>query len=230
MTASVPSPDLTLAATRIVAGLTGWRWTWPQRRVVDTYRVPYQTRVISLHGRPVSAIHSVRGPAPDSASQGELLDPSTYQLNNGMQLWFMQPSTDWWWPGGLFDIAYPPPWMNTWYGWRPNVNARDITVDYTYGSPPPIELQRAINQLAQQFAFAEACDWGNCQLPERVTSVTREGISYTVLDPQDFLDNGRTGLYFVDLVIKAYVGTKHRAGVSSPELPPPRRISSVQVT
>lgn len=230
MTAPVPSPDLTLAATRIVAGLTGWRWTWPARRVVDTYRVPYRTRTISLYGRPVSAVHSVRGPAGSSTVQGELIDPSLYQVNNGTQLWLIQPSADWWWPGGLYDIAYPPPWFNSQQGWRPSVDARDITVDYTYGSKPPIDLQRAIGQLAQQFAFAEACDWSNCQLPERVTSVTREGISYTLLDPQDFLDHGRTGLYFVDLVIKTYVGTKHRAGVMSPEIPPPRRISSVQVT
>lgn len=220
----MPSPDLTLAATQILAGLTGWRWTWPPRRVVDVYRVPYRTRTISLYGRPVSAVHSVTGPS------GEVVDPSLYQLNNGTQLWLIQPSADWWWPGGLFDIAYPPPWFSSWQGWRPSVDARDLTVDYTYGSPPSIDVQRAINQLAQQFAFAEACDWENCQLPERVTSVTREGISYTLIDPQDFLDQGRTGLYFVDLVIKTYVGTKHRAGIMSPEVPPPRRISSTLVT
>jgi len=66
----VPSPDLTLAATRILSGLMGWRWTWPQRRVIDTYRVPFQTRTISLYGRPVSAVHSVKGPT------GDVLDPA----------------------------------------------------------------------------------------------------------------------------------------------------------
>jgi hypothetical protein len=223
MSSPVPSPDLTLIATRIMSGLIGWRWTYPARRVVETYRVPYQTRTISLYGRPVSAVHSVAGPT------GQILPTTDYQLNNGTQIWFLQPQ-DWWWPGGLYDVAAPPPWFNmSWYGTIQPPGTRDITVDYTYGSPPPLDIQRAINQLAQQFALAEACDWDNCKLPERVTSVTREGISYTLIDPQDFLENGRTGLYFVDLVIKTYVGTKARSRVSSPEIPPPRRISSTQV-
>lgn len=229
MTSPVPSPELTHIATRIVAGLTGWRWTWPPRHVVETYRVPYRTRVLALWGRPVSAVNSIHGPSNVAGQPGELIDPSTYELYNGCQLWFLQPAADWFWPGGLFDIAYPAPWMNQQMGVRNPPAARDITVDYTYGSPPSPEIQRAINQLAQQFALAEACS-DNCQLPERVTSVVREGISWTLIDPQDFLENGRTGLYFVDLVIKAVGGPKARTRVFSPEMTPPRRISSVQVT
>ena len=44
-----------------------------------------------------------------------------------------------------------------------------------------------------------ACEYGKaaagkaCSLPERVTSITRQGVSWTVLDPQDFLDKGYTG-------------------------------------
>jgi len=38
------------------------------------------------------------------------------------------------------------------------------------------------------------------------------------------------GLYFVDLVIMAYGGAKACTRVFSPEVPPPRGISSVQVT
>lgn len=222
VTTPIPSPELTLAAGRILEALSGWRWTWPPRRVIDVYRVPFQTRTIKLAGRPVSAVHAVKGPT------GEVIDPAQYQLNNGTQIWFLQPQ-DYWWPGGLFDIAAPPPWFNmSWYGLREAPGARDITVDYTYGSPPAIDWQRAVNQLAQQFALAEACDAG-CRLPERVTSVAREGISYTLIDPQEFLNEGRTGLYFVDLVLAAY-GGRGRTSVITPEMPPPRRISSTQVT
>lgn len=220
----LPSPELTLAAGRILEALTGWRWTWPPHRVTDVYRVPYSTRTIKLYGRPVSAVHSVAGPT------GEIIDPSLYQLYNGTQIWFLQPQ-DWWFPGALYDIAAPPPWWNmSWYGTRQFPDARDIAVDYTYGSPPAIEWQRAIQQLAQQFQWAEDCD-GRCQLPERVTNVIREGISYTLIDPQEFLDNGKTGLYFVDLVIAAYSGRGKggSVGVVSVELPPPRRIADAIV-
>jgi hypothetical protein len=221
LTAPVPSPDLTAIATRVMSNLLGQRWTWPRRRVVDTYRVPYQTRIIRLWGTPVSAVWSVKGPT------GQLVEQAEWQLNNGNQIWFLQPQ-EWWWPGGLYDIAAPPPWFNmSWYGTRQPPGSRDITVDYAYGSPPPPDIDRAINQLAQQFALADACS-PNCKLPERVTSVAREGISYTLIDPQDFLTQGRTGLYFVDLVIGSY-GGKARSSIMSPELPPPRRISSVVV-
>jgi hypothetical protein len=222
----VPPPDLTTAAARIISNLLGRRWTWPRRRVVDVYRVPYGTRFIRLWGSPVSAVNSVAGPT------GEIIDPSKWQLNNGNQLWFLEPQ-DWWFPGGYWDIAAPPPWMNmSWVGrWGPQ-NARDISVDYLYGSPPPIDVQRAVNQLALQFAFAEACS-PECKLPERVQNVSREGVSWTLIDPQDFLDRGRTGLYYVDLVLTSYATGKAgtgRASIMSPELPPPRRIKSTIVT
>lgn len=222
MVAPVPSPDLTLAAGRIISALTGWRWTWPQRHVIDIYRVPVQTRAMRLYGTPVSAVYSVKGP------DGSVIDPANWQLYNGVAIWFLQPQ-DWWWPGGLFDIAAPPPWMNmSWYGSRQPPNARDITVEYVYGSPPSIDMQRAINQLAQQFALWD-CNSSSCRLPERVRNVARQGVSWTLIDPMDFIDKGRTGLYFVDLVITAYSG-KGRTSVVSPEIGPPRRISSVQVT
>lgn len=222
MSSPVPSPDLTYAASRIISNLLGRRWTWPRRRVTDIYRVPYQTRYIRLWGSPVSAVISVAGPT------GEVIDPTRYELNNGNQIWLVQPQ-DWWWPGGMWDIAAPPPWWNmSWYGTRNPPDARDVSVDYIYGNPPPIDVQRAINQLAQQFAFAEACSQ-ECKLPERVQNVSRQGVSWTLIDPQDFLDRGRTGLYFVDLVLTSYTGGKNgtaRASIMSPEMGPPRRIKS----
>ena len=222
MATVVPSPDLTLAAGRIISALTGWRWTWPQRRVVDVYRVPYQTRALRLYGTPVSAVNSVAGP------DGTIVDPSRYQLYNGVALWFVNPQV-WWWPGGLYDIAAPPPWFNmSWYGTRQPPAARDITVDYVYGSPPSVDMDRAINQLATQFALADCGDSG-CRLPERVRSVSRQGVSWTLIDPMDFIDKGRTGLYYVDLVITAY-GGKGRTSVVSPEIGPPRRLSTHVVT
>ena len=58
------------------------------------------------------------------------------------------------------------------------------------------------------------------KLPKRVTNVTRQGLSMVVLDPMDFLDDGKTGVYEVDLFLKAYNPAKlqRRATVMSPDI------------
>lgn len=101
----------------------------------------------------------------------------------------------------------------------------DVTsVSYTWGVPPPESGKRAAVVLAVEFALA----WNNdstCQLPQRVQSVTRQGISVAVLDPQEFLDKGRTGLYLVDLFLSAANphGLRRRARVWSPDIPVAQR-------
>lgn len=37
-----------------------------------------------------------------------------------------------------------------------------------------------------------------CSLPERITSITRQGVSWTMLDPMQFLDTGLTGVGRLD--------------------------------
>jgi hypothetical protein len=66
-----------------------------------------------------------------------------------------------------------------------------------------------------------------CALPQRVTSVNRQGVSYTVLDNQDFIDELKTGLYAVDLFLKTANPDKARARsrVFSPDTPRARRIT-----
>jgi len=104
-----------------------------------------------------------------------------------------------------------------------------VDVTYRHGrSEPPLAVQQAISTLAGEFQLASSGE--PCKLPERVTSVTRQGVSWTMLDPQDFLADGRTGLYEVDSVLAAYnAGTavRARAAVYSPEFRPPARIWSV---
>lgn len=199
-------------ATRIIAALTGWRWTWPPRTVQDVYEVPYMCQTLMLQSRPVSAVHSVLD------AYG---NPIEYELSNGFRLHFPH----WWGSSGIWIDSNYPPSAFLWPNMFPRSGYALVTVDYTYGSPPSSDMQRAINQFAQQLAWADA--GLSCSLPERVTNVTRQGVSYTLLDPQDFLDNGRTGLYFVDLVIKAYQARK--VSVYSPETKPARRLRSVQV-
>lgn len=77
-----------------------------------------------------------------------------------------------------------------------------ILITYTHGAQVPIAGKLAAKELADQLVLLET-NPAACALPDRVTAVSRQGISYTILDPQTFLNDGRTGLYYVDLFIKS---------------------------
>lgn len=97
-------------------------------------------------------------------------------------------------------------------------------VDFDWGRLPPIDGQRAAIELGCE--LAKSCDPSqSCRLPQRVTNLTRQGVSMTLLDPQDFLDKGRTGLYFVDLFLVSVNprGNRRGAFIASPDYTPPVR-------
>ena len=94
------------------------------------------------------------------------------------------------------------------------------TVTYLRGYPPPADGVESAVQLAIELARAQVGDEG-CALPERLTSLTREGISIAVLDRFEFLDKGLTGLYLVDLWVRSVnpQARASRARVWSPDVP-----------
>lgn len=100
----------------------------------------------------------------------------------------------------------------------------NIEVTYSYGSPAPAAGRAAARVLAMEFIklWSGADD---CALPQRITSVSRQGVSYTILDNQDFIDDMRTGLYVVDLFLKSANPDKARAKsrVFSVDIPRARR-------
>ena len=79
--------------------------------------------------------------------------------------------------------------------------------------------------------YGKAAQGNPCALPERITSVTRQGVSWTVLDPQDFLDKGYTGMSRVDhwlAAVKPTIGgqlidplTSNRLFTTRVDLPEP---------
>jgi hypothetical protein len=97
-------------------------------------------------------------------------------------------------------------------------------ITYSYGSLPPMAGRMAARILALEFAKLWAGD-DDCALPQRITSVSRQGVSYTILDQQDFIQELRTGLYAVDLFIKSVNpdGARAKAKVFSPDTPRARR-------
>jgi hypothetical protein len=115
------------------------------------------------------------------------------------------------------------------YFYRPAlIIPADIEITYTYGIDPPLLGKMAARRVATEFIKL----WNgseDCALPERVTSVSRQGVSYTVLDSQDFLEEMRLGIYEIDLFLKTVNPNKaqRRSKVFTPDLPHARRYAPV---
>jgi len=79
---------------------------------------------------------------------------------------------------------------------------RTLVVRYTTGRPVPDDLQYAAALLTCE--LRRACGGLPCSLPERVTSITRDGVSYQVLDAQEVVFNGSFGVPMIDAILKSY--------------------------
>lgn len=89
-----------------------------------------------------------------------------------------------------------------------------LEVVWRYGRMPPAGYVDAVGTLTCE--LAAACLPGEpCNLPFRVTGVTAEGVSYTLIDPTKIIDKGFTGLYRVDLWVAAVNGTSATSTASS---------------
>lgn len=99
-----------------------------------------------------------------------------------------------------------------------------LEVTYKWGGPVPPAAVTAVLELANEFVKSIECP-DECRLPERVTSVSRQGVSFQIFDPQDFLTDGRIGLYSVDVFLKAVNPNRAQlpARVFSPDLPVARQ-------
>lgn len=90
---------------------------------------------------------------------------------------------------------------------------------YWRGQPVPTGGKRAVALLACE--LWKACKGGDCKIPARVTTIEREGVSYKLIDPQDFLTRGRTGITEIDLWLSTINprGLRSPAAVYSVDLP-----------
>jgi len=128
---------------------------------------------------------------------GKILDPSDYYL--------VDHST--------IHIKAGTPWTPC-----------NTEITYEYGAEVPMAGKMAAKTLATEFAKLWSGD-EECMLPQRVTSVSRQGVSYTILDNQEFIAELRTGLYAVDLFLKTVNpdNAKRKAKVFSVDNPRARR-------
>lgn len=153
---------------------------------------------ISLDGPVASVVEVTVG--------GELVDPDVYEVHDRRLL----VRTD----GGC------------WPSCGSTVPTYGMTVTYQRGLPVPDAVQAATERLACE--MAKACAGGDCALPDRLASLTRQGVSITVAESAgDGSDWWRTRLDVVDQVIEVY-NPGHRRGPSrvfSPDLPQHRVVT-----
>jgi len=132
---------------------------------------------------------------------GAMLDPTIYRVDGYRRL-VRQDGLCW---PRCQDMAAPDTEVGTW------------SVSLTYGKAPP--------QIALDGAAELACELvkarigAACRLPQRMTSLTRQGVTMSFIDPQSFFKEGRTGLYLLDLAIMTLNpnGLARPAGVYSPD-------------
>ncbi|QBZ72698.1 head-tail adaptor [Gordonia phage Phendrix] len=194
------APDI---AARVMYELLGRRWVWPPVTTTDRVEIPSNQNFLILEGRPViDVIECVlyRGTSP--------AEDLEYVVENKHRLRFT-------------DI----PQLHNSFCWG---SSNSIEVTYTYGSPPPKEVEAAIEALTQELIMAYNGD-EECALPERVQSLTRNGISIQFA-ADDFLEHGRTGIERVDSALRHFNpgNAKRRARVYSINNPPPRRRNTSQ--
>lgn len=84
----------------------------------------------------------------------------------------------------------------------PDTEEGTWSVKVTYGRPVPDMVKLAAQELACN--LIKKCVGKPCDLPQRVTSINRQGMSASFLDPMEFMANGLTGIWIVDLAIKTY--------------------------
>lgn len=124
---------------------------------------------------------------------GLTVDPSGYRLD-GNRLVRLNGQA---WPVSQ-DLALPLSAAGT------------FGVTYRRGVAVPVALNNAAGIYACELAAART--GGECRLPDRIQSISRQGVSVDLVGPDDYLDKGRTGLADVDQVIVSY----NPRGLASP--------------
>jgi hypothetical protein len=171
-------------------------------------------REIELPGYPVVGISEVK-------IDGETIPDDEYRVDDYRLLVRMKPTAD----------AIPsvrPGWPTCQRLDLPDTEVGTFSVRFSYGTPPPPAGVLAATVLAAEIALTSDPASSSSRLPERVKSIVRQGESISIVDPQDVLDNGRTGIPEVDLFIKASnpAGLQRRSTVWSPDMSRSRRPTS----
>ena len=90
------------------------------------------------------------------------------------------------------------------------------SITYSKGIAVPTGGQVAAGVLALEIMRA-LCDDNECRLPERVQTITRQGVTMAMLDGFEGLEEGRTGLWLVDSWVSSVTRPRRGGTVASPD-------------
>ena len=144
---------------------------------------------------PVASVTSV-------VVDGVPLLPTAYRVDNRRFLVRLDGKG---WPTSQ-DVTAAPGLPGTW------------SVTYRRGLEVPDGGQVAAGVLALELAKA-ACSDRDCALPQRIQTVTRQGVSMTILDEFEDVKEGRTGIWLIDSWVASIRGPERGGRVYSPDVP-----------
>jgi hypothetical protein len=144
-------------------------------------------------------------PATGISQDGAIVPVDAWRVDNGQ--WLVRTDGNCWPDCADYDT---------------DTNA--FTVTYFKGLAVPSVLLRAAGELACE--WARSCTGAACRLPQRVTSISRQGVSVTLADVAQLLEHGLTGLPTVDQVIRQFNPNSltSKMSIASPDWPPPQRM------
>lgn len=100
-------------------------------------------------------------------------------------------------------------WPSTQKEYLPDTEQDTFSVTVTWGTPPPGAVAAATRRLACELLVLKS--GGSSSLTDRIKNVVRQGITMEVVSSDDLLEDGRTGIYEVDLAISVYNRDKNAA-------------------
>lgn len=147
---------------------------------------------------------------------GMVIPPTEYRIDDYRYLVRVRP-----------NASYQPTDRSGWPTYQdmllPDTEPGTFSVQFTFGADPPAGGVAAATTLAVEFARMYSGQPN--RLPARVQSITRQGVSMSVVDPMQYLDEGLTGVYDVDLWIRSVNPSKQKVppAIWSPDLESRRR-------
>jgi hypothetical protein len=227
-------PDVALAieiASDLLTQMSAFQ-THPAGTAIEDFRASPRTHRLSPNYYPLREVVSV---VQLTDCDEVPVDIGTWCIV-GHSVYFSSDQCDYatWWSSyygygyGGYDYGIPA---------RPG-RGETLRMTYNFGSTVTEAAKRAMLTLARQLWLSCNPEAGECILPERVMSVNREGLSYTMLDPMTFLERAHTGIPGVDMWLSSInpssgrwaAKAKRRSGVWTPDAPPPVNRSYVTAT